>query len=398
MNSEPNSSAGEDDIARVRAELVERQNKMEQVLFHAQKMNAVGALTTGIAHDFNNVFAAILLQLDLVCEYNNLPAEAREDLESAKASAARGADLVKRLLTFARPAAFEKRSSQPGDIIRDFIALIRRCITRRIQINSDISQGLWPIFADENQIILILVNLCLNARDAMYDGGTLTIDVSNVTLIEPNIPPRGRAGEFIRIRISDTGIGMTPEVLTRLYQPYFTTKERGKGVGLGLSTSQTVAKNHGGWISAESTLGRGSQFSLYLPRQSSTQPRVTEANLDGMETVLIIDSDDMTRSLVNAILSYRGYTVIEAVNLKEAIEKTTSTSCSVDLVLMDSRLSRPGNWVAVLDAIQQKKPALPILICGSKTDLDPELFIAGVINKPLEKLQLLHGIRQALTK
>ena len=375
--------------------------QLKQALFHAHKAQMVGALTTGIAHDFNNVFAAILLQLDLVSEYQNLPDQGKEDLENAKASASRGAELVKRLLAFARPAPGGKRLLDSGAMTQEFVALLRRCITRRIQITLTTSPELWPTHGDENHIILVLVNFCLNARDAMASGGEIKIELSNATLPPDQVKMPGHGTDFIRFAVTDTGAGMTPEVFGHLFEPYFTTKEQGRGAGLGLSISCAVARDHGGWIEAQTTVGRGSCFQLLLPRAlpspaDQLSHHHKDGSLEGTETILVADPDAMSRSLLVAILSFRGYKTLEVSEPTAALQKISNKAEAIHLAILDLKLPHLD---LVIESIHIDRQ-LPILLCGETVEIE-SLAQAGKLSscigtlpKPLVKLDLLRQVRR----
>lgn len=375
-------------------------------LVHAQKMQALGSLAGGLVHDFNNVFAAILLQLDLACEQPGLTKSILEDLESAKASATRGADLVKRLLAFCRPAPFQIRELHSCEMIQELVALLERTITRRIHIKATAPLETWSIKGDENQLHLVLITLCLHARDAMPHGGHIKIELSNVSLAREN-SPTGRPGDFVKILISDTSEGLPESVAEHLFEPNFITKESALGSGLSLSTSQNIIIDHGGWIQVESKPKQGTCFQIYLPRFSSEEtcsakklPEAKpKASCEGTETVLVADGDEMMRNLLRAVLSYRGYKIIEAIDGTEALEKAFDSTAPIDLLMLDVEHPKLNGW-EVLSKVREHQPSLPTILCGGlEHGLKAKALAAGAKNllqKPFSNPELVRMVRDTL--
>ncbi len=387
---------------------ISQRKKILQAVFHVQKMQAIGSLASGIAHDFNNVFTAILSHLDLaLCSEKE---QANEHLNYVKTSAGRGAELVKRLLTFSRQSVPQTSQFSPSDVVKDTVGLLQRSVTRRIEITAPCAPGIWTVKGDESQIKQVLINLCLNARDAMPEGGSMVIELANATFPPTSQQPPKRAGDFVKITVRDTGSGMSKQVLDRLFEPYFTTKDFGKGAGLGLSIAHHIVTEHGGWIEVDSAVGQGSRFHIFLPRSlcppdpqslemaSSPKPK---ASLEGTETILVADDDYMVRNLMRAVLAYRGYKIIEATDGAEAIEKCLNGPDAIELVLLDLEMPKLDGWQA-LEQIHKAKPLLPVVLCsgsGVTDEFEAQAMAAGacrILSKPFTNPELLRLVRETL--
>jgi PAS domain S-box-containing protein len=245
--------------------------ELEGRLLQAEKMQVVGRLAGGVAHDFNNLLTAVLGNLDLA--QRELPADhpAIESLSAAEQAAWRAAELTRQLLGFARRAPIQPRPLHLGSCAEDTVALLSRTLGRAIEVQFHVEEGLWPVHADPAQMSQVLMNLVLNARDAMPRGGIVQIDLDNVTLTEEQARLRADAADqrqFVRLRVIDRGEGMTEEVRAHLFEPFFTTKEVGQGTGLGLAIVHSIVRQHGGWIECDSQLGQGSCFTVWLPRHA----------------------------------------------------------------------------------------------------------------------------------
>ncbi len=247
---------------------VTRRKALEGQLLQAQKMEAVGRLAGGIAHDFNNLLTAVTGNLSLVLGQTAADDPRREPLLLAEKAAWRAADLTTQLLRFSRHGRLAAGPVDIGTCIHEVLSLLRRVLEPHIDVVAFAASDLWPIRADAGQISQVLMNLCLNARDAMPEGGRLTVTAHNAVLGSPapGTPLGARAGEFVRLRVTDTGEGISPENLSRIFDPFFTTKEPGRGTGLGLAVVFGIVQDHGGWVECESELNQGSCFTVYLPR------------------------------------------------------------------------------------------------------------------------------------
>jgi CheY-like chemotaxis protein len=328
----------------------------------------------------------------------------RDHLIYAQTSARRGAELVSRLELFSRPSKPEFTALDLLAVIEQTVFMLRRSLDPKITIvTAPAPAAPWLVRADSRQITQALLNLAINARDAMPQGGRLTFQVANVSLSEA--PPPRKAGEFVQLTVSDTGQGMTPDVAARITEPYFTTKDRSRGQGLGLTITAAVIAEHAGWMEVESRPGAGSRFSLFLPRNSEpvvqpvrvevTDPKTTE----GKECVLVVDDEDLVRLVTKAVLSYRGYQVLEAEDGQDAVEKYSAAGGSIDLILMDMHMPRMNGYDALQKLRQMGAQTPAIMLSGGVHDAEAELSeLQGVafLHKPFENQELLRLVRRML--
>jgi len=303
--------------ARLRAEAMVRQ---------AQKMEAIGHLTGGVAHDFNNLLQIISANLDLAVGAVQADPRLRQRLQNAIGAVVRGSRLTGQLLAFARRQALEPKSVDLGRILRDMGDMLRRTLGETIQVETVISGGLWNTLVDPNQVENTILNLAINARDAMPDGGRLTLEVANGFLDEAYAATHAEVtpGQYVMLAVSDTGSGMTPEVMARVFEPFFTTKPEGKGTGLGLAQAYGFTKQSGGHIKIYSEVGEGTTIKLYLPR-TRREADLRDAGRDtavegGSECILVVEDDEGVRAAVVDMLVDLGYWVLRAGNAESALE------------------------------------------------------------------------------
>ncbi len=392
-----------------------QENKPAASVFHAsnqsQKAQAINALASGLAHDFNNIFAAILSHLDLMLHNRELPGSMKEGVGHVQTSARRGAELVAKLLAFSRRTEPKLVPVSLASVIQNVLATLPRDLDPRVHLTfaSD-RPDIWPVMADESQIMQMLTFLCLNARDAMPTGGELGLALQNITFTEA-IPTRERRpGDFVRLTVSDTGQGIPPEVLDRLFEPYFTTKPFGKGSGLGLSIAYNIVNGHRGWLEIESVVGQGSQFQVFLPRANpdqcspnrnvSSRQETGDQSLEGKETILVADDEEMVRLVVRAVLSYRGYTILEATNGEEAVAKFQSAAPPIDLAILDVDMPKLDGWKTLAQLRQLNPRARAILFSGAPTEeaSAPPALLEGTqfLAKPFDNHDLLRLVRATL--
>jgi signal transduction histidine kinase len=384
---------------RLQMEMAERE-KTETSLRQAQKLQAVGQLAGGIAHDFNNLLTAVVGALDLL--RSRLPAgqEALVKLiDNALSAAERGSKLTGQLLTFSRR---QRLLPAPTDLNVTVIALsnlLGSTLGRSIRIQTDLVQDLWPAMVDPSQIEAAIINLAINARDAMPDGGVLTIATRNLTVeAGGNFP----AGDYVAVRVSDTGTGMEPDVLARVFEPFFTTKEPGRGSGLGLSQVHGLATQSGGDVRIESRLGEGTSVTLILPRAAAMpaarpEPAPGAAAPRRRARVLVVDDDADVRQMAGEMLRERGYSV-ELAPTAEAALAAIERDGGFDVALVDYIM--PGiDGIALIERLQQRRPGLRALLMTGHTDMDDSALAPdSIIRKPFNVTTLDERIERTLSR
>ena len=340
----------------------------ESALHQAQKMEAIGQLTGGVAHDFNNVLQIIGGNLQLLKLVGGLNEAARTRVEMALAGVERGAKLSSHLLAFARRQPLQAVVLNPGHLLRQMDDMMRRVLGPNARIVTDIDPSLWSTVADPDQLNNVLLNLAINARDAMAGSGTLLIRASNAGGVTPApggaLPPGMAPGEYVVIEVADTGKGMPPEVLQRAFEPFFTTKPVGQGTGLGLSMAYGFVKQSGGELVLSSEVGRGTSVRIFLPR-SDTEAVQPEAQAEvplcgGLETILVVEDEEDVRSSTCAILSALGYQVLDASDAAGAIAIIESGR-HVDLVFTDVIMPGPVSSLQLGEAVRARLPHAQIL-------------------------------------
>jgi PAS domain S-box-containing protein len=383
------------------------ERQQEALLLQAQRMEAVGQLTGGVAHDFNNLLTVILGNLELLepkladTLSQSLAGEAREAAEM-------GARLTDRLLTFARRQRLETQSINLNEFVLDLTELLRRTIGTPIDLSTALAPDLWPTVADPGQVESAVVNLVINARDAMPNGGRLVIETFNATLDADDIAsvPGMVAGDYVVLSVADTGHGMSPQVRAHAFEPFFTTKPAGKGSGLGLATIYGFARQSGGNVTIYSELGNGTTVNLYLPRdgrdteEEVASPAASEVHAGSGETVLIVEDDDRVRRLTARRLADLGYRVLEAAHGAEALAILAQTH---DVEIVFSDLVMPGG-MSGFDLARQVRERWPrarvILTSGYSAGLVNHADIAQldlhVLRKPYRQAELARVLRAAL--
>ena len=382
------------------------QQQMERAVYDARKTQALGSLAGGIAHDFNNVLAAVISQIDLALHAPEFPASLKQHLIYAQTSARRGAELVNKLQTFSRQGKSVFEPLNPAELIEQVVFVLRRSLDPKIAIHCPKPAVTpWLVRADGSQIMQAVLNLSLNARDAMPKGGTLTLTVENVSFPSAEALAPRKAGDFVRIAVTDTGHGMTPETASRVFEPYFSTKDLSRGPGLGLSIAAAVVADHSGWMEVESQIGKGSRFSIFLPRtiECATAPRkvslAERKAMEGRERILVVDDEELVRLVTKAVLAYRGYQIVEAEDGEDALQKYSAAPGSFDLVLMDMHMPKLNGYDALLRIRELNPKARAIVLSGGMHDPDENFGqMTGVafLHKPFENQELLSLVRQML--
>lgn len=356
-------------FAKVTRDLTERR-EAQQTLFQAQKMEAVGQLTGGLAHDFNNLLTGIVGSLDLMKQ--RLAQGRLNELErymtAAQGAASRAATLTHRLLAFSRQQTLEPKAVDANRLVANMEELVRRTVGPSIDIETVLAAGLWPCFCDPNQLENAILNLCINARDAMPDGGRITIETSNTWVdhaaaIQRDMPQ----GQYVALCVTDTGTGMSPEIAARAFDPFFTTKPAGQGTGLGLSMIYGFAKQSNGQARIYSEMGHGTTVKLYLPRHHEKPVEEFEADKltrlprsGSGEAVLVVDDEPTVRMLVGDVLADLGYHAIEAADAAAGL-KVLESDVKIDLLITDVGLPGGMNGKQMADAARVRRPNLKVL-------------------------------------
>jgi PAS domain S-box-containing protein len=387
-------------------DLTERRST-EDRLRRSQRMEAIGQLTGGIAHDFNNLLAIILGNLELLLETDDLSPDVRSLGLEAMDAGERGAELVRRLLAFARKQQLEPRAFNLNDRLPDIVQLLGRTLGEAVQIHTRAAEDLSEALADPSQVDDAVVNLAINARDAMPEGGVLIIETANVFLDEEYAQQHldVTAGEYVMLAVTDTGTGMTPDVAARALEPFFTTKPAGRGTGLGLSQVYGFVKQSGGHVSIYSELGHGTTIKIFLPRSATTAqaappPRARGGSLPtGTESILIVEDNPDVRRLVRRQLTELGYTIHEASNGPEALTMLRS-QLAVDLMFTDIIMPEGMTGYELAGQARDSRPNLKILFTSGYTAIgaaqDHERGDVPLLSKPYRKSELAHFIRSAL--
>jgi CheY-like chemotaxis protein len=367
-------------------------------------MEAVGRLAGGIAHDFSNLLAVVLGWSDMLVR--DLPAgdaRLRESADGIIEAAHRAVGVTRQLLTLSRKKLLRPEVLAPNKVVQDLNRLLARAIGERIELTTSLQEGLWPVVADADQLAQVLLNLAVNARDAMPDGGPLSIATANVELGEAASDLGLAAGRYVALVVKDSGIGMAEEVRSRLFEPFFTTKEH--GTGLGLATVYGIVRQGGGAIRVESAPGAGATFTVFLPAADERSARisvpVSAAAPRGLgETVVLAEDEDALRVLLARVLAGSGYRVISGRNGAEALEAAHATGGRVDLVLTDVVMPRM-NGTDLVARLASEQPDVKVLYMTGHTE-DATLlgrFESGgaeIIQKPFTSEALLGQLRRLL--
>ncbi|MDP1676459.1 MAG: PAS domain S-box protein [Bacteroidota bacterium] len=391
----------------LRKQSEEKEKNLESQLNQAQKLESIGTLASGIAHDFNNILGIILGHTTLLQFLKENPKKLSQSIEAITNATHRGSSLVKQLLTFARKSEVIFESVDINDMVQEINKLLRETIQKNIVISASLQQDLPAIVADASQIHQVLLNLCVNARDAMPKGGTLSISSSSIEGEAIKLQfKKITARLYVKIEVADTGIGMDEATRLRIFEPFFTTKGPGKGTGLGLSTVFGIVEHHSGFIDVRSVPGKGTSFIIYLPIAERSLEGLMEIKNDrkevpgGTETILIIEDEELLRELVNAILVSMGYTILIAVDGVEGVEMYKSHQEQISLVLSDMGLPLLDGR-EVFKKIREINSKAKIIIASGFFDPETkaEMDNAGLnnfIQKPYMPNELLEKIRETI--
>lgn len=385
---------------------VTEKKRMESQFLRAQRMESIGTLAGGIAHDLNNVLSPILMAIDML-QLKTTDEASRKWLDVLRTNAERGGNMVRQVLSFARGVEGERVALQPKHLIKEIVKILRETLPKSIEINFQIPQNLWIISADATQIHQVLMNLCVNARDAMPEGGSISIKAENVFVDEnyARMHLEAKPGRFVTISVLDTGPGMTAEVQSRIFEPFFTTKEMTKGTGLGLSTALTIVKSHGGFINVYSELHKGSQFTLYLPAldtPGSIDAAVlqTDLPLGNGELILVVDDEESIREITRGTLETFGYNVLTASDGTEALALYADKKNDIAVVLTDMVMPFMDG-PATIRALQRMNPKVRIIAAsglgvGQHAGEGALEGVSVFLNKPYTAEKLLKTLAQVL--
>lgn len=385
---------------------VTEQRQSEVHLLRAQRLESIGTLAGGIAHDLNNILSPILMAVEML-QLDRRDETSERWLSMIRENSERGAALIKQVLSFARGMEAKRVSVQVKHLIKDIVSVLSETLPRSIEIKFEVDPELKVITADPNQIHQVLMNTCINARDAMPDGGTLRIRAKNVDVDESylRLNPSAHPGRYVTISVEDSGIGMKKEVLERIFDPFFTTKEIGKGTGLGLSTALMIVKGHGGFVNVYSEPKLGSRFSIYLP----VDPSEGETTRDDVnvnlptgrgELILVVDDEENIREIASATLEKFGYKVRSAANGEEALKLMDELDEKVSVILTD--IAMPVmDGVELISNIRARNDLLSIIAMSGL--MNPEQAEAvrskgvnDVLEKPFSTETLLNSIKRSL--
>ena len=390
---------GEPDYILIINTDITEQKRTEEHLLRAQRMESIGTLAGGIAHDLNNILSPVIMAVDML-QMNDPDKETSRWLAMVRENAERGADLVKQVLTFARGLEGERLSLQVKHIAKDLISVLQETLPKSIALKYELAPDVWVISADPTQIHQVLMNICLNARDAMPNGGALKITVQNIRLDDSyaRMNPEASPGPYILINVEDSGIGMSAETIDRIFDPFFTTKEIGRGTGLGLATAMTIVQSHGGFLNVYSEPGKGSKFSVYLPAAESnaeaavTAGKPTVPNGRG-ETILIVDDEQNILQVTAATLEKFGYKTLTASDGAEALAVFAQNKDEIAAVLTD--ISMPlVDGPAMIRALRKIEPeanivAMSGLMNAGQTAQLENLQVTSFLAKPFTAESLL---------
>jgi two-component system cell cycle sensor histidine kinase/response regulator CckA len=398
---------GLEDSENKRKEAEEALRKSEEQLRQWQRVEAIGRLAGGVAHDFNNLLMTILGCSELLLRDFDPGDSRREEVEEIRRAAQRATSLTHQLLAFGRRQVLQPRVLDLNEIVENMNRMLKRMIGEDIQFLTILTPGLWPVKVDPGQIEQVIMNLVVNARDAMPEGGRLTLETSNMNLDEEyarrhiSVKP----GPYVMMAVTDTGCGMDAVTRSHLFEPFFTTKEKGKGTGLGLSTVYGIIKQSGGNIWAYSEVGRGSTFKVYLPRTEgavkSYKPKeIAPAAAKGTETILLVEDEDAVRTMISRVLQGSGYRVLEACQGKEAIEVCRKHPGLIHLMVTDVIMPQmSGRELA--ERLATVRPEMKVLFMSGYPDkaivhhgvLDPG---TAFLQKPFTLTALENKVREVL--
>ena len=386
---------------------VSERKQIEAQFLRTQRMESIGTLAGGIAHDLNNVLAPILLSVEILKEKFQ-DAQSQRMLSIVESSAKRGADMVKQVLTFARGVDGERSLLQTRHLIKEVGKIVGETFPKTIKLRLNLAENLWTIMGDATQLHQVMVNLAVNARDAMPEGGTLTITAANEILEPAQANPQtgAKPGFYAVIRVSDTGTGIPPEVLDKMFEPFFTTKEVGKGTGLGLSTVLSIVKSHGGFVQVQTAINKGTTFIIHLPALENAQPQASEGEARKLptghgETILAVDDEASVLSMTREMLETFGYRVLTAKDGAEAVAAYSTHRAEIKGVLTDM-LMPFMDGPTTIRVLRKLNPKVKIIAASGLMDNEKVKDTTGLDNitflmKPYTAEKLLATLHRVLS-
>jgi two-component system cell cycle sensor histidine kinase/response regulator CckA len=389
------------------AEDITERRVLERQLRMAQKMEAVGRLSGGIAHDFNNLLGVIIGYSQVIKKRLDKDSPFSEHVEEIEKAGQRAASLTKQLLAFSRQQVLTPAVLNLNTVVTELCKMLPRLLGEDIEVTTTLSDDLGQVKADQGQVEQVIMNLAVNARDAMPQGGRLRIETANVEMDESftRQHPGSVRGRYVMLSVADTGIGMSPETQAQIFEPFFTTKERGKGTGLGLATVYGVVKQSGGYIAVDSAPGKGAAFNVYLPLTQeaavqATQKPALSPTVRGSETILLVEDSEPLRKLAQSFLEARGFRVLAAPTGEKALELAVQNPEPIHLLLTD--VVMPGmNGRVLAEELGPRQPGMKVIYMSGYTDT----FIAGhgvlnpgthLIHKPFSEEVLVAKVREVL--
>jgi len=384
---------------------ITEQKRRDEQLIHSQRMESIGTLASGVAHDLNNILAPILMAATIL--HDLVPPEGRNLTSAIEKSAQRGAEIVKQVLTFASGIVGERMQLQARSLIGEVEDIVHGTFPKSITFQKSVSKDLWTITGDSTQIHQVLLNLCINARDAMPDGGKLTVRAENKALSvhDARIHPDAKAGNYVVVAISDTGTGISPEIIEKIFDPFFTTKRVGKGTGLGLSTVMGITKSHGGFVTVDTETGKGSTFHVYLPAspgqniETRTPAKPALKNGNG-EWILLVDDEASIRTVTAAALKASGYHVLAAKDGIDALTIYAEHLNKVAVVLTDLMMPLLDG-VKLTQALMAMNKGVAVIAATGQPDEAREaelnqLGVKAILQKPYSTATLLDALHHAI--
>jgi two-component system cell cycle sensor histidine kinase/response regulator CckA len=384
--------------------------QLEEQLQQAQKIDAIGQLAGGIAHDFSNVLTVINGYSNLLLDNHVLPPAVAESLKHIYVAGGRAANLTRQLLIFSRKSFAQHQSIDLNEVIDVVTAMLKRMIGEHIKLELDLAHPLPRIFADASMIEQVLMNLVVNARDAMPKGGNLVINTgsSEFTAADCTRNPQAQPGAYAWLSVQDTGCGIPADVLPRIFEPFFTTKEEGKGTGLGLATVMSIAKQHNGWVEVESEAGLGTLFRVYVPiapEQSTDTPASPETLRvqGGKEVILLVEDDEPVRAYARTVLQMHGYKVLEAISGVEALDVWKRHRGRISLLLTDLVMPDEMTGLELAEKLRADKPELKVLFSsGYNPEIAEDILKSengfSFLHKPYQPKTLARMVREILDK